>query len=113
MKTKFNALMVNEADKVFVQELREQFKLTEKQVVGLIMDLAVTNREDLEARATKLRSEIETEKWEHKQEKLAEYKAKATQKRKQKSVEKLKEKLARVEDSVGGDVEPAGAETGE
>jgi len=98
MKTKFSALMVNEADKIIVQSLRSKFELTEKQVVNLLINLSLANMEDLEARAEALRVEIETEKQSHKEEKLAQYKAKATAKRKAKTVEKLKHKLAEVQD---------------
>jgi hypothetical protein len=87
---------VNEADKTIVQNLREKFTLTEKQVVSLLIGLAVDNMEVLETKAEELRVDLENEKTAHKEEKLAQYKAKATAKRKAKSVEKLKEKLAAV-----------------
>jgi len=110
MKTKFNALMVNEADKVIVQNLRETLDLTEKQVVNLLIDVAMSNVEQLEARAAELNEQLEAEKVSHKTQKMAEYKQKATAKRKAQSVEKLKAKLAVIE---GGEPEPAGDEVTE
>jgi len=110
MKTKFNALMVNEADKVTVQNLREKFQLTEKQVVNLLIDVATENADVLEARAAELNEQLEANKASHKNQKMAEYKQKATAKRKVQSVEKLKAKLAVIE---GGEPEPAGDEVTE
>lgn len=97
MKNKFNAAMVTETDKNTLVELREQFDLTEKEVVQFVLKQALRRRKELTDTIEKYKADLALEKEARKAEQLANYKAKAKQARVAMRKEKLTKKLKELE----------------
>ncbi len=73
---KFTATMTFNSDKEFVQQLREELQLGEKETMHFIIKTAMQNRELLESLAREYNEELAKEKAEKKALQLAAYKAK-------------------------------------
>lgn len=57
--TKFNACLVTPEDKQIIQELRTQYNVTEKQLMSILVALAVHNDVDVAARAADINNNIQ------------------------------------------------------
>jgi replication initiation and membrane attachment protein DnaB len=97
MKAKLTASLVTETAKQTLVELRNEYDLTEKQLVDLVLKQALRRKSELTKLVESFHSNLENEKASRKSQRLAEYKQKAAMKRKEKSAEKLKAKLAKLE----------------
>jgi hypothetical protein len=107
MKAKLTACLVTETTKNTLVDLRNEFDLSEKQLMDLVLKQALRRKSELTKLVESFKEAKETEKVSKKTERLAEYKAKAAQKRKEKSAEKLKAKLAKLEGKAEPEAEVA------
>lgn len=57
--TKFNACLVTAEDKQVIQDLRTQYNVTEKQLMSILVALAVHNGVDVAARAADINNNIQ------------------------------------------------------
>ena len=73
---KFTATMTFNSDKEFVQTLREELQLGEKETMHFIIKTAILHREELESMAREYNEELAKEKAEKKVAQMAAYKAK-------------------------------------
>ena len=62
MKEKFTATMVFNSDKELVQELRNEFDLGEKELMALLIQTALDNKEGLTERVTNFKEALEASK---------------------------------------------------
>lgn len=73
---KFTATMTFNSDKEFVQTLRDELNLGEKETMHFIIKTAILHREELESMAREYNEELAKEKAEKKVAQMAAYKAK-------------------------------------
>jgi replication initiation and membrane attachment protein DnaB len=106
---KLTAALVTEAAKQTIVDLRNEFDLTEKQLVDLILKQALRRKSELSKLVEKLHADLDLEKEAKLTARVAQYKAKAAAARKVKSAEKLKAKLSKLENEA----EPVKVESAE
>jgi len=98
--TKLTAALVTETAKQTIINLRNEFEVTEKQLIDLVLKQALRRKSELSKLVEQLHATLEEEKEARLTARVAQYKMKAAEIRKVKSAEKLRAKLAKLEPEV-------------
>lgn len=96
-KTSFNACLVTSEDKQIIQDLRNKYDVTEKQLMSILIAMAVHNEADVAARAADVNNNIVAAREAQKQAKLQVREAEKLQRKQLRAEAKQQKSLAKKE----------------